>query len=113
MDIDALGINTLAADLGKAGARAVPLVAAVVAKTAADIEADAKLLCPVDTGNLRSSISAAVTSLQAEIGPTAEYGAYVEFGTSTQAPAAYMGPALDRRGGDFEQAIAKVVDGLL
>lgn len=46
-------------------------------------EGYAKDLCPVDTGNLRNSISHKVDGSDhaAYIGTNAEYAAYVEFGT--------------------------------
>lgn len=119
MDLNLSDINKLAFDLGKAGVKAVPLAAAVVKKTAYDVERDAKTFAPVDTGALRNSIStdlfdlSSITSISAEIGPTVEYGLYVEEGTSTQGPAAYMGPALDRHAAIFEQALGQIVDGIL
>ena len=44
-------------------------------------EGYAKMLCPVDTGNLRNSISHTVNEDKAIIGTNVEYAAYVEFGT--------------------------------
>jgi phage gpG-like protein len=41
----------------------------------------AKLLCPVDTGNLRNSITHTVQDDAAYIGSNSEYAAYVELGT--------------------------------
>ena len=98
-------LNSLSYELGSVGFRVAGQAVQVVAKTAMAVAADGQLFAPVDTGNLRNSISADVRGLEAEIGPTAAYGAYVEFGTSRQAPAAYMGPALDRNGPAFEQAM--------
>lgn len=51
-------------------------------------EGYAKLLCPVDTGNLRNSIThQAVESKDAVyIGTNSEYGAYVELGTGKYYP---------------------------
>lgn len=48
----------------------------------------AKLLCPVDTGNLRNSIAHQVqpTELACYIGTNSEYGAYVELGTGKYYP---------------------------
>jgi HK97 gp10 family phage protein len=112
MGFDTSAIRQLQADLGKLSARAVPTASRAVAKTAHDIEADAKGLAPVDTGNLRNSISSDIGVLSAEIGPTAEYGLYVEEGTSRMAPQPYMGPAADNRFPELEQALGAIVDGL-
>jgi len=111
--MDVSGLNRLAVDLGNAPARVVPLVRAVLEKSSADIERDAKLFAPVDTGNLRASISTTIKGLSAEIGPTANYGGFVEFGGATRAPAAYLGPAYDRHAGAFADALGKVVGGIL
>lgn len=97
---------------GRLGARA----AAVLRKTAFDIEADAKALAPVDTGALRASISTTVTgdgrngSMTAEIGPTVEYGVFQEFGTSTQPGQPYLGPAYDRRIEGYSDALASIIE---
>lgn len=50
-------------------------------------EGYAKLMCPVDTGNLRNSISHAVDpgELTAYVGSNVEYAAYVELGTGKYA----------------------------
>jgi HK97 gp10 family phage protein len=113
MGLDTTGLRTLAADLGKASARVIPAASRVVRKSGNDIEADAKAYCPVDTGNLRGSISADYGVLSAEIGPTAEYGIWVEGGTARMAPQPYMGPAFDRREPEFVAAIAALGTGVL
>lgn len=106
-------LNTLVVDLGKAP-RVGALAAAVVRRSALQVEREAKQFCPVDTGNLRSSISTTVegdgrfAAIGAEIGPTAEYGIWVEYGTSRQAPAAFMGPAFDRAQPAFVAAMEQV-----
>ena len=59
----------------------------------------AKAIVPVDTGFLRDSIEIAVeggtTTANAEIGATARYGGFVEYGTSNTPAQPYMRPALD------------------
>lgn len=111
------GMAAVARDLAAAGPRAEALAAKVVMKSLADIEADAKALAPVDTGYLRSSISREVTAdtfrgsggaFGGEVGPTANYGAYVEYGTSRMRPQPYMGPAFTRRVPAFLAAMAKI-----
>lgn len=82
-------------DIGRAGDMVEARAPQLVAKAASDIEATAQGIAPVDTGNLKNSIGSDVDGLDAEIGPTAEYGAYVEDGTSRMAAQPYMGPAAD------------------
>lgn len=45
----------------------------------------AKDLCPVDTGNLRNSITHAVNENSCEVGSAVNYAAYVELGTGQHA----------------------------
>ena len=47
------------------------------------VSADAKANCPVDTGYLRNSIAVQVDGNSAVIGPSADYGIYVEYGTGS------------------------------
>jgi HK97 gp10 family phage protein len=95
----------LDAELAATPAVVAKRVSAAIAKTAFDIEADSKALCPVDTGYLRGSISSSIKPLEAEIGPTADYGAYVEYGTSRAGPQPYMTPSFDRRSSSLVSAI--------
>ncbi len=105
-------LNSLAVRLEGAGSRAVPRTNIVVRKTAMDIEANAKQIAPVDTGNLKNSISHTIggdsTGIEAVIGPTAAYGVHLEFGTSRIAPRAFMGPSLDRYSGAFAAAMEQI-----
>ena len=103
-------LNSIAADLRKAGFLAQWRAGQVVAKAAYDVEGIAKGFCPVDTGFLRSSIGVDLdmAAASAVIGPTAEYGAFVEFGTGRMAPHAFMGPALDRVSPSFAAAIEQL-----
>lgn len=100
MDIDASEANRFAVDIVKSAAVLLPLARIVVQKSCADTKRDAQAVAPVDTGNLRSSIGYETHATKAgawgEVGPSANYGAYVEDGTSRMAPQSYMGPASDR-----------------
>lgn len=60
------------------------------------VEGDAKLRSPVDTGNLRSSISHKVGTNKATIfvPQSVPYGVFVEYGTSRQVAQPYLEPAL-------------------
>lgn len=53
--------------------------------TAEEIVTEAKLLVPVDVGTLKNSISVTTNEpLHKRVSATAEYAAYVEFGTGTK-----------------------------
>ena len=114
VSIDLTEVRALSSRMMSAGGRVTAAGSAVLRKTAFDIEADAKALAPVDTGNLRDSISTTFTGdgrssgMSAEIGPTAEYGIYQEYGTSTQPGTAFMGPAFDRRAPGYADALAQL-----
>lgn len=116
-DIDLSQLNQLIVDMTAAPQKAQQSVRLAVQKTAADIKRDAQMMAPVDTGNLRASIGyetkATADSVEAEIGPTASYGIYVEMGTVNMAPHAYMGPAFDRHAGNLDDALGQILDGLI
>ncbi len=101
-------VRALAADLSKAGPATARKAQQAVAKSAHDIQAQAKP--PVKTGALKASIGVDITDggFAAEIGPTVHYGAYVEFGTRRMAPQPYMGPAFDAVAPGFEEAITQI-----
>lgn len=69
-------------------------------------EGYAKKLCPVDTGNLRNSITHTVTDSgerAAYVGTNSEYGIYVECGTGVYGPAHTTGYWVYVVGGDKEK----------
>lgn len=123
--MDGNEIRKLSADIAKAAAQAAPRARLVVAKTARDIEADAKRRAPRDparppkdparkvTGNLKNSITSDINGLEAVIGPTAFYGVFHELGTERMPARPFMGPATDRQQGPFEDAMAQLGEGLL
>lgn len=108
-------MRAFSADLGRVSQQVTVRAGQVVAKTALAIEADAKTLAPVDTGFLQGSISTDLSSdrLKAEIGPTAEYGGYVELGTSRMAPQPYLAPASDRWEPGFVQAMEQLAEDII
>lgn len=73
--------------------------AAVLRRSAHQVEVLGKKNAPVDTGYLRSSITTTITGdgrfkqMSAEIGPEASYGRFIEEGTHRQQAQPYMGPA--------------------
>lgn len=113
MPLDTSEVAHLGADLGRAGAQATAKAHKVISKTAHQIEASAKTLAPVDTGALKSSISTTQSGLSAEIGPTVNYAAYVEEGTSRMGPQPYLGPATERHEGQFYAAMEQLAGEVL
>ncbi|MEE3128456.1 MAG: HK97-gp10 family putative phage morphogenesis protein [Actinomycetota bacterium] len=119
VEIDVSEVRGLAVTLRAGAARVGARGAAVLRRTAYAMEADAQAGAPVDTGALRSSISTTITGdgrngrMAAEIGPTVDYGGYVEHGTSTQAGQPYLAPAFDRQIGGFESALAALADDII
>ena len=86
-----------------AAAQAIPNV---VQSAMTEAEQRAKADCPVDTGHLQSSIYTRKTESNAEtteyeIGATAEYAAFVEYGHATRGgggfvePQPFIGPAVE------------------
>lgn len=116
LKLDADALRSFGSDLAGQAGKIAAMGAAVVQKSAYDVQRGAMARCPVDTGNLRASISMEFrgggASVEAEIGPTASYGGYVEDGTSRMAPQPYMGPATDAVEPKFLAAIAKLTEGL-
>lgn len=84
---------------------------AVVAKTAFDIEAYAKMVVPVDTGALKNSISTEITpdGMTAVIAPHMEYATDVEYGTRRMSAQPYMTPAAERNKPAFVGAMQQML----
>ena len=59
------------------------------------VERDAKKLCPVDTGRLRSSITHEIEGMIGYVGTNVEYARAVELGIE-QPPQPYLRPALHK-----------------
>lgn len=63
----------------------------------------AKMLCPVDTGRLRNSITHTSDGEYAYIGTNVEYAPYVEFGTSKMAAQPFIRPAAEDHAEEYGQ----------
>lgn len=113
--METVGAIELAVALHNAGPQAIEKAKVVVAKAKEDTVAGAQVICPVDTGNLKSSIGGDIDAdgLGFEAGPTASYGHYVEYGTSRMAPQAYMGPSFDRVAAEVQPMLEQIADGIL
>lgn len=127
VSIDVSEVKALARDMIEAADRAPARAQQAVAVAGFRTVAYSQLNAPVDTGALKSSISVDVAGLEFEAGPTVEYGAYVELGTSGpyeirnpwgwgddvvvmhpgNAPEPYLGPGFDRA---VEQSMSDFAD---
>jgi HK97 gp10 family phage protein len=104
--IDLSRIHQLADDLRTAGDTMPAKAARVVEAGGHRVLARMQVNTPVDTGHLKASESVDIEGLKFEAGPTADYGEYVELGTSRMAPEPYAGPA-------FDQETPGIIDALL
>lgn len=67
-----------------------------IRKAALDIEAQAKMNAPVDTGALRNSIAASKNDeLSWQVAVGVNYGAFVEYGTTRMAAQPFLTPAVE------------------
>jgi HK97 gp10 family phage protein len=105
VSIDLSEVHALARDLRAAGDTITPKAERVVAVGGHRVLATMQARTPVDTGHLKSSESVDVAGLRFEAGPTADYGEYVELGTSRMAAEPYAGPA-------FDQELDGIIDAL-
>lgn len=68
-----------------------------VRRVALQVQNSARILCPVDTGRLRSSIKSAegrdAEGFYVEVGTNVKYARFVEFGTSRAHAQPYLRPA--------------------
>lgn len=74
-------------------------------------EGYAKDLCPVDTGNLRNSITHTSDGKAAYIGTNVTYGKYVELGTVKMAAQPYLRPAAADHAGTYRNIIKDELGG--
>lgn len=115
IDFDASEIARLGEDFRQVSRASGKAAREVVRKTARDITGTAKSLAPVDTGHLKASIGhsdlrlPAQGVIEAEIGPTADYGIFLEIGTSRMAPQPYMAPAAERHEPAFVKAMSTII----
>ena len=69
--------------------------------------------CPVDTGNLRASVTHEVDAggNAVYIGTNVEYAPYVELGTSRQKAQPFLRPAASEHGAQYRQVLEKALGG--
>lgn len=103
---------SMAADLTAAPIRVAARAGTVMTKALTDMEAGAKNRAPVDTGTLRNSINSEVqrrgNTIRGEVGPTVNYGGFVENGTSRTRAQPYLRPATDAVLPGYEAALGQL-----
>ena len=69
------------------------------------MESYAKSICPVDTGNLRNSITHASDETRAIVGTNVEYAPFVELGTKVQKAKPFLTPAVSDNMAQFKELL--------
>jgi HK97 gp10 family phage protein len=89
-------------------------VNAEVAKAAFEIQAQAQAKAPVKTGTLRRSIHTVLEDggRRAVVGPSVNYGLYVEMGTRGRAARPFMRPAAEAVLPKFAAAVKSILASL-
>lgn len=83
----------------------------VVKQNGSELQKKAMRKAPVDSGHLKRSIGLDIENagLTAEIEPTADYAAYVEYGTRFMGAQPYLKPAYDEQKELFKSDMKKLV----
>jgi len=85
----------------------------IINKACLMVERDAKILCPVDTGRLRSSITHEIEGTAGRVGSNVEYARAVEMGSEdsnfNRAPQPYLRPALHKNEKAIRQMFKKII----
>lgn len=90
-----------------------PALSRAVKTATLDVQAKAQAIVPVKTGTLRRSITSQFPSeLTGRVGPSVNYGVYVEMGTRRMAARPYMRPAAAQAASGFVSAVRAALKGL-
>lgn len=83
----------------------------IVKQNGAEMQGKAQRNAPVDTGTLKRSIGLEISKggMSATVEPSAEYAAYVEFGTRHMNAQPYLKPAFESQSVQFEKDMKKLV----
>lgn len=92
--------------------KALAAISEAIKKGCLSIEASAKQNCPVDTGNLRASITTnIIDDTSGEVGTNVEYASFVEFGTKKQSAQPFLYPAYKENEEKIVKEIEKALGG--
>lgn len=113
------GLDNLIATVEKTAKRAEAETKVALTKFAKNTETEAKRLAPANEGRLRNSINGTVDGFTAKITVTADYAAYLEFGTRKFAARyvatlpqdwqSYAATFRGKGGGTFDQFIQDII----
>lgn len=111
LKIQVNGVASVVRDINTWDDRVNRKIKTAVGKTAIGIQKEARTLCPVDTGSLRSSILTHFfpDGLTAEVSPHMPYADYVELGTVRQKAKPYMSPAAEKELPKFERRLEQIL----
>lgn len=107
ISISLSGIDGVAVALDAKVTEAEAKLAKGIAVGGQIVRDEAKAVCPVDTGELRRSISSSAQGLTSTIGTNKEYAMYVEFGTCKMAAQPYLVPSLTGSKDEILEAIKR------
>lgn len=84
----------------------------IVKQNTAELTQGAQRKAPVDTGNLRRSITMDLSDggLTGKVKPTVDYAPYVEYGTRFSPRQAFMAPSFNRQKEQFKRDMDKLVE---
>lgn len=84
----------------------------IVKQNTAELTQGAQRKAPVDTGNLRRSITMDLSEggLTGKVKPTADYAPYLEYGTRFQSAQPFMRPAFNKQKAQFKSDMDKLVE---
>lgn len=104
-------LNRLIWDFSRAPGEVKDGAEEAVREVIENVEATSRTFVPIRTKELHDSISSEVHEesgiVIGEAGPTARHGRFVEWGTSDDAPQAFMGPALDRHSHELDELLGR------
>lgn len=94
ISLDISGIDEVKASLDEYNKKLDEGIRKGLAQSGQLVKSAARANCPVDTGNLRRSITKQTFDRRAVVGTNCDYAAYVEFGTCKMRAKPYLVPAL-------------------
>ena len=118
VQVEVQGLDKVQTNLQRAAAklRGPGLEPAMKAATLA-VTRDAKLLAPVDTGNLRASIKPEIrcyaTALEGVVGSPVTYAPFQELGTAHMKGRHYLQRAFDKSKAAIENLLKRGVEGIV